>query len=580
MSDNYINEKRIPEGWIMCPNHGDLIEVGNTYFVPMKTPLGHRWNQYLFTKHQFTPQMIATEMKRRGKRLTTIFSFANSDTRYDIKDLSNIDLGGEKITINRIWIKVGQQAPTDEVFQKFRTELDKILLGTNDIIGIHCTHGFNRTGFIIVRYLIENYNMSLIEALTTFRKARPPGIYKADYVQRLFEIYNQENTWDTPVGTKDSWKFPDPGKLPHYVQREEIKLDIEDAPTLGKIVNSFTAATLKRAVMSMCRRPSSEKNFPGSQPVTLAKSNERSLEEDKTYRATYKSDGTRYFMLCEKGKVYLVDRKLEFREVNVKMVNRRGTLLQHTLLDGELVSEECTHRDPSTLDVEIPSNPMNFLVFDIVMFEDLDLIDNDWDTRMDYVEKGCIAFRKMWMQKKPEMFENEDFRVSLKKQWSLNKLGKLQNYVEHCVLHLTDGIIFTPLSMRYVMGQCNQILKWKPIELNSSDFIALENNGVYYLAVRISYPQNQRSNKPSYADIPISILDASDPEILNGFDKKIVECSFDVESQAWFPLRVRTDKTHPNAYSTFVKICISIDDDLTVQKLQERFGIDDSPGYD
>ena len=79
------------------------------------------------------------------------------------------------------------------------------------------------------------------------------------------------------------------------------------------------------------------------------------------------------------------------------------------------------------------------------------------------------------------------------------------------------------------MGQCERILKWKPIELNSSDFIALEHNGIYYLAVRISY------SKADFVDIPVSILDADPPSILDDFNNKIVECSFDVVSKGWFP---------------------------------------------
>ena len=405
--------------------------------------------------------------------------------------------------------------------------------------------------------------MNLIDALTLFKEKRPPGIYKKDYVEKLFEIYNIRNTWNTPVGTKASWQFPDPSSLPHYVQKEIIRPDTEDAPIVGVKVSHIMNDLLKKEMMEMCREGPNQKMFPGSQPVTLAKSNEHSLSDDPTYRATYKSDGTRYFMLCYNKKSYIVDRKLEFREVKVRMVNRHGEELVRTLLDGELVCEK----------VEPPMNEMNFLIFDIVQFEEINFIHNDWDTRMDYVSKGCIEFRDMWQKKEPEKFENEDFRVSIKRQWPLNQLEDLQYYVEHSVLHKTDGIIFTPLSMPYIMGQCDKILKWKPIELNSSDFIALEHNGVVYLAVRISYPKNaMSSNKPPYADIPVSILDGDPSTILDGIDKKIVECSFDVESKGWFPLRIRTDKTTPNAYSTFVKICVSIKDDITVEKLERIFG--------
>lgn len=61
-----------------------------------------------------------------------------------------------------------------------------------DIIGIHCTHGFNRTGFLIVSYMVEKLDCSVEAALLEFAQVRPPGIYKADYIKELFRRYEDE----------------------------------------------------------------------------------------------------------------------------------------------------------------------------------------------------------------------------------------------------------------------------------------------------------------------------------------------------------------------------------------------------
>ena len=58
-----------------------------------------------------------------------------------------------------------------------------------DIIAVHCTHGFNRTGFLISSYLIETEDWSPEAAVSAFTKARPPGIYKEDYINELFRRY-------------------------------------------------------------------------------------------------------------------------------------------------------------------------------------------------------------------------------------------------------------------------------------------------------------------------------------------------------------------------------------------------------
>lgn len=61
-----------------------------------------------------------------------------------------------------------------------------------EIIGVHCTHGFNRTGFLIVSYMVEKMDCAVEAALMAFASARPPGIYKADYIKELFRRYDDE----------------------------------------------------------------------------------------------------------------------------------------------------------------------------------------------------------------------------------------------------------------------------------------------------------------------------------------------------------------------------------------------------
>ena len=39
-------------------------------------------------------------------------------------------------------------------------------------VAVHCTHGFNRTGFLIVSYLVEKMDMELELAIETFAKMR------------------------------------------------------------------------------------------------------------------------------------------------------------------------------------------------------------------------------------------------------------------------------------------------------------------------------------------------------------------------------------------------------------------------
>lgn len=62
-----------------------------------------------------------------------------------------------------------------------------------DLIGVHCTHGFNRTGFLICCYLVEKLDYSIDMAVNLFADARPPGIYKQEYLNELFNRYGDSS---------------------------------------------------------------------------------------------------------------------------------------------------------------------------------------------------------------------------------------------------------------------------------------------------------------------------------------------------------------------------------------------------
>ena len=48
---------------------------------------------------------------------------------------------------------------------------------------IHCTHGFNRTGYMVASYLARMKSMTVPKALDAFARQRSPGIYKHYYIR-------------------------------------------------------------------------------------------------------------------------------------------------------------------------------------------------------------------------------------------------------------------------------------------------------------------------------------------------------------------------------------------------------------
>ncbi|KAL4974423.1 hypothetical protein BDW66DRAFT_161224 [Aspergillus desertorum] len=57
------------------------------------------------------------------------------------------------------------------------------------VVGVHCHYGFNRTGFLIVSYLIERCGFGVQEAIDEFEKRRPPGIRHEHFIDTLFVRY-------------------------------------------------------------------------------------------------------------------------------------------------------------------------------------------------------------------------------------------------------------------------------------------------------------------------------------------------------------------------------------------------------
>ena len=47
-------------------------------------------------------------------------------------------------------------------------------LAENEYIGIHCTHGINRTGYLIAYYMCEKKGVSVEEAIEAFNTSRKP----------------------------------------------------------------------------------------------------------------------------------------------------------------------------------------------------------------------------------------------------------------------------------------------------------------------------------------------------------------------------------------------------------------------
>ena len=332
-------------------------------------------------------------------------------------------------------------------------------------------------------------------------------------------------------------------------------------------------------------------DFPGSQPVSLARSN-AGLLANLPYMVSWKADGTRYLMLLMHGGAYLIDRAARVRRCQLRLPapHRHGQMndyMHHgVLLDGEMV-----------VDSKIPRGPpadRRFLVYDCCTLGDEDKLveasgvprkEAPFLERWNAVENAIYGPKKMYEAKVVAKYFGaaEPFRLRRKDFWGVERAAwLLYEFIPRQLLHPSDGLIFQPQDEPYVARTSEHLLKWKDPRLNSVDFYVHEGapgeallcvstggDGSLKALHQVTLPSSmladiKASGGVSPLDAPLFVDRAEEgtPELCIG---SIAECVWDGQRGGWSLLRVRLDKEHPNHESVFMRVWQSICDNLQAE---------------
>ncbi|NWX53690.1 DUS11 phosphatase, partial [Promerops cafer] len=85
-------------------------------------------------------------------------------------------------------LTMGHEIPNRKTILRFKYLVKKFLTANKDndkLIGVHCTHGLNRTGYLVCRYLIDVEGMEPNAAIELFNKSRGHPIERTNYIQDL-----------------------------------------------------------------------------------------------------------------------------------------------------------------------------------------------------------------------------------------------------------------------------------------------------------------------------------------------------------------------------------------------------------
>ncbi|KAL8891516.1 MAG: hypothetical protein Q9205_000403 [Flavoplaca limonia] len=352
----------------------------------------------------------------------------------------------------------------------------------------------------------------------------------------------------------------------------------------GSKISGDKLRALRQEVAKLLQRSST--NFPGAQPVSFAAHHKFELQK-QDYYVCEKSDGIRCLMYQTEDEttnqeaVYLIDRKNDYYrvpELHFPLPDKDVTSYHvKTLVDGELVNDR------------LPNETMQltYLVFDCLCLNgNSALMHRTLDKRLAYFRENVFNPYKALYKKYPEEIQFLPFIVDFKKMELGYGIEMMFRDVLPNLRHGNDGLIFTCRNTPYQFGTDSHILKWKPPEENSIDFL-----------LKLEFPTVQPDAEDlndgftdpysDYSAIPkckllvsegegkylhwadMFIEDAEWETLVNldePLNDRVTECFKDGRGR-WRFLRFRDDKTEANHISTVKSVIESIEDRVTKEDL-------------
>ncbi|EDW00552.1 mRNA-capping enzyme [Drosophila grimshawi] len=600
----------LPNRWLYCPRKSDKIIAER--FLAFKTPLNQSFEDKMAIECTFSPEMLFDYCKTLKLKLGLWIDLTNTKRFYDRSTVE--ERGAQYI---KLQCRGHGETPSPEQTRSFIELVDNFINERPfDVIAVHCTHGFNRTGFLIVSYMVERLDCSVEAALAVFANARPPGIYKQDYINELFRRYEVEEDapqapeqpnwcleYDDSNGNEDAISDSKASKRRYDDSCSSTSQQAaaagaagsgtatededNDDDTVSNANGEDVASAGDGPQKKKRRRELVVKNaafmagVPGVRQITdqprltglqhrvqdwchWQKSGfpgAQPISMDKhnikrlsemPYRVSWKADGTRYMML------------IDGRE-EIYFFDRNHSCFQvenMTFVHGKNLHE---HLDGTLLDGEMVLDKIGdtvtprFLVYDIVRLAGRDVREEFfYPHRLDYIKNEVIGPRILAMKQGIINRALEPFSVRNKDFWDIRTSESLLGEkFSRSLAHEPDGLIFQPSQQPYTAGVCVDVFKWKPHELNSVDFrlkiITERGEGLLTKKVGFLYVGGH--------DAPFGRMQKLTKEIRE-LDNKIVECTMNQYGN-WDFMRERTDKKLPNSFNTSVAVVESIKHPIT-----------------
>ncbi|KAH8384738.1 hypothetical protein KR093_007128 [Drosophila rubida] len=171
--------KAIPDRWLDYQPIGQ--RVPSTRFIAFKVPLRQNINETVDEERRLAPNSLLESVPNLG----LIVDLTNTDRYYNPQTFKDQKVEHQKLMIP------GHHTPSRALSQRFCEYVTNFLEANADndkLIGVHCTHGVNRTGYLICYFMITKMNMAPKLAIQTFADARGHQIERDNYTSSLMQL--------------------------------------------------------------------------------------------------------------------------------------------------------------------------------------------------------------------------------------------------------------------------------------------------------------------------------------------------------------------------------------------------------
>ncbi|KAM4724809.1 RNA/RNP complex-1-interacting phosphatase-like isoform 1-T2 [Anableps anableps] len=180
-------KKGIPDRWLdYCPVGQ---RIPGTRFIAFKVPLKPSLNCQVPPSHSFGLLDLLDLVGRQNHELGLIIDLTFTTKYYAVTDVP------QSCSYIKIFTE-GHRVPSDEAILSFKRAVRQFLKenqNNNKLIGVHCTHGLNRTGYLICRYLIDVDGLDPAAALQLFNTSRGHCIERKNYLRDLQHAAKRSN---------------------------------------------------------------------------------------------------------------------------------------------------------------------------------------------------------------------------------------------------------------------------------------------------------------------------------------------------------------------------------------------------